>query len=129
MQAAAKIAIQLCRESNTYLVIDADGLYLIQSNPELIRGYHRAVLTPNVVEFGRLCDSLGINSKGDPTRLASQVSQALGGVTILQKSDSDRIAAREEVLVNDEQGSVRRCGGETLIFILSRLLFTPRASF
>lgn len=58
MQLAARIAIKLAREKLIYLVIDADGLWLIQSEPEVIKGYSRAVLTPNVVEFKRLCDSV-----------------------------------------------------------------------
>lgn len=71
---AARIAIQIAKESQTYIVIDADGLYLIQDEPELVKGcvtnffardcrsrlcrYKRAILTPNVVEFGRLCKAL-----------------------------------------------------------------------
>lgn len=57
MQSAARIAIQLARQRSIYIVIDADGLYLVQAEPELVKGYRRAVLTPNVVEFKRLCDS------------------------------------------------------------------------
>jgi hypothetical protein len=56
MQEAARIAIQLARARNLYIVIDADGLYVIQDEPALVRGYRKAVLTPNVVEFKRLCD-------------------------------------------------------------------------
>lgn len=41
-----------------YVVIDADGLYLVQNEPEVVRGNAKAVLTPNVVEFKRLCESL-----------------------------------------------------------------------
>lgn len=41
-----------------YIVIDADGLFLVGTDPSVIKGYKRAVLTPNVVEFGRLCDSM-----------------------------------------------------------------------
>lgn len=35
------------------LVFDADGLWLVNKEPGLVRGYGRAVLTPNPVEFKR----------------------------------------------------------------------------
>lgn len=57
MQLAARVAIKLARENNVYIVVDADGLFLIQSDPSVVKGYKRAVLTPNVVEFGRLVEA------------------------------------------------------------------------
>ena len=58
MQQAARIAISLARQRQVYLVIDADGLFLVQNDPSTIKGYQRCVLTPNVVEFQRMCDSV-----------------------------------------------------------------------
>jgi len=58
MQAFARIAIQLAREAGLYLVLDADALLLIQNDAELIRGYRKAVVTPNIAEFARLCQAL-----------------------------------------------------------------------
>lgn len=58
MQLAARVAIRLAREKDVYVVIDADGLWLVQSDPEVVKGYKKAVLTPNVVEFKRLCDAV-----------------------------------------------------------------------
>ncbi|GAA6064742.1 hypothetical protein JCM10212_005321, partial [Sporobolomyces blumeae] len=57
MQLAARTAIRLARENNLYIVIDADGLFLVQTDPSVVKGYERAVLTPNVVEFGRLAEA------------------------------------------------------------------------
>lgn len=57
MQLSARIALRLARENQLYVVIDADGLFLVQNDPSVVRGYERAVLTPNVVEFGRLVES------------------------------------------------------------------------
>ena len=37
------------------VVVDADGLFLVQQHPEVIRGYKNAILTPNNIEFKRLC--------------------------------------------------------------------------
>lgn len=57
MQLSARIALRLARENQLYVVIDADGLFLVQNDPSVVKGYERAVLTPNVVEFGRLVES------------------------------------------------------------------------
>lgn len=57
MQLSARIALRLARENQLYVVIDADGLFLVQNDPSVVKGYARAVLTPNVVEFGRLVES------------------------------------------------------------------------
>jgi ATP-dependent NAD(P)H-hydrate dehydratase len=35
-------------------VIDADGLWLVAQQPEVVRGNRRVVLTPNLVEFARI---------------------------------------------------------------------------
>ena len=41
-----------------FLVMDADVLLLVGNDPSLIKGYRRAVLTPNVVEFRRLSEQV-----------------------------------------------------------------------
>jgi ATP-dependent NAD(P)H-hydrate dehydratase len=58
MQVAARTAIEIARKQKMYIVIDADGLWLVQNEPDVIRGYDRVILTPNVMEFKRLCDTL-----------------------------------------------------------------------
>lgn len=58
MQNAAKMAISYAKKNDMYIVIDADGLFLVGNDPSVVKGYKKCVLTPNVVEFGRLCDSM-----------------------------------------------------------------------
>lgn len=58
MQLAAKVALRLARQAGLYVVIDADGLWLVQNEPDVVKGYKRCILTPNVVEFQRLCDAV-----------------------------------------------------------------------
>jgi ATP-dependent NAD(P)H-hydrate dehydratase len=58
MLEAARHAIQEAKKRNMPIVIDADGLYLIQHQPDVIHGYTKAVLTPNIAEFKRLCQAL-----------------------------------------------------------------------
>lgn len=57
-QSIGRLALETAKAQEKYVVIDADGLWLIQNEPHLVQGYKRAVLTPNVVEFKRLCDSM-----------------------------------------------------------------------
>lgn len=58
MQEYARLAIDLAKSQGMYLVLDADALWMVQKDPSVIRGYEKAVLTPNVSEFKRLADSL-----------------------------------------------------------------------
>ena len=40
-----------------------DGVYLITMNPDIIRDYKKAILTPNVVEYARLFETIVSTSK------------------------------------------------------------------
>ncbi|KAI0048114.1 Ribokinase-like protein [Auriscalpium vulgare] len=130
----ARLALEIAKEQGMFLVLDADGLFMVGQQLDLINGYRRAVLTPNVVEFKRLSEQAGIDPKTAPEKRASSVSHALGGVTILQKGASDiissntegassvaaheasKISAEEkeqnEVVVVDTPGGLKRCGGQ-----------------
>lgn len=111
MQKFARVAIEAAREANLYLVIDADGLWLVQNAPETVRGYSRVVLTPNVVEFGRLCDQLQVDRR-DPEQAAQRLCDALGGPTIVEKGSVDRIVSPAGAVVCDVEGGLKRCGGQ-----------------
>ena len=41
-----------------FVVLDADALWMVGQDLSLIRGYRRAILTPNVVEFKRLSEKV-----------------------------------------------------------------------
>ena len=58
MQTFAKVALNIAKERGMYVVLDADGLYMVGQDISLIQGYRRAVLTPNVVEFKRLSENV-----------------------------------------------------------------------
>lgn len=135
MQNYARMALGLAREQGMFLVLDADALFLVGQDISLIKGYRRAVVTPNVVEFKRLSQQIGIDPKAPPGELAGLVSKELGGVTVLQKGASDIISvdttgdnadlaasklkgedgskenAKETVEV-DVEGGLKRCGGQ-----------------
>ncbi|CAG8542216.1 101_t:CDS:2 [Funneliformis caledonium] len=113
MLECAKGIITKVKEKNLPLVIDADGLFLIQNHPEIIKDYHKAILTPNVVEFKRLCDRMNVNPEGDNTdNMIKSLGQAFGGVTIVQKGQNDFISDGNEVFKVDEKGGLKRCGGQ-----------------
>lgn len=41
-----------------FIVLDADALLLVGNDHSIVKGYRRAVLTPNVVEFKRLSEQV-----------------------------------------------------------------------
>ena len=100
MQDTVAAVITAAREKDMPLVLDADALWLIQSQPDLVRGYKECVLTPNVVEFGRLAKAIGI----DPDELpdsgeggCKKLAAALGGVCIVRKGAVDWISGWRKV--------------------------------
>jgi len=135
MQEFAKLAISLAKEKCMFLVLDADALWLVGQDVSIIKGYRRAILTPNVVEFSRLIGQVGINPDAPSKERANLMSQALGGVTILEKGKQDLVAvnttskeggveaggqgeagkekeAVKEVVEVDVEGGMKRCGGQ-----------------
>ena len=107
------IVIDKCKVNNIPIVIDADGLWHLTNNPNVIKGYKKAVLTPNAMEFSRLVHS--VLKKGavpptvhpDPT-MVLEVSQALGGVTIVHKGSEDMISNGKHTENVTEDGCPRR---------------------
>lgn len=129
--------IKEARSRSIPFVLDADGLLVVTEDPSLIKGYKECILTPNVVEFGRLAKALGIDipsqadigkDGGDKTSKESdacqQLSNALGGVTILQKGPHDVISNGTTSIINDIKGGLKRSGGQgdTLTGSLGTLL-------
>ncbi|KAF6841429.1 ATP-dependent (S)-NAD(P)H-hydrate dehydratase [Colletotrichum plurivorum] len=123
MQDTVARVIRAARERSIPLVLDADALQLVQKDPGLVRGYALAVLTPNVVEFSRLCKSLGIDETkakegasggGDEKETAKveALARALDGVTVVQKGAKDFITNGEDTLIVDLEGGLKRSGGQ-----------------
>lgn len=106
---AVKEVILRCREHELPLVIDADGLWLIQHSPEILQGYGNAVITPNVAEYGRLAAAVMGNSAASP----QEVCDKMAGPILLQKGPVDRIFSpgKTTPLECAEPGAPRRPGG------------------
>ncbi|KAJ9195462.1 hypothetical protein DTO166G4_6249 [Paecilomyces variotii] len=124
-----KVVSEIMKEARTRsipFVLDADALLLVTENPELVKGYKECILTPNVVEFGRLAKALGIDlpnqaqikagSEEEQTSKQSEacekLSNALGGVTIIQKGAHDVISNGVTSLISDLPGGLKRSGGQ-----------------
>jgi ATP-dependent NAD(P)H-hydrate dehydratase len=135
MQETCARVITEARRRNIAFVLDADGLYLVQTRPELIHGYKECILTPNVVEFARLAKSQNLaptsSSEGeeDQKDACAALARALGGVTILQKGPYDTISNGTTTLLSAGPGGLKRSGGQgdTLTGCLATLLAWRKA--
>ena len=107
--AFAREILAFARKENLPAVVDADGLYLVSLDPDVVRGNANAVLTPNAAELGRLTRSVLGESEAraltDPRpgdteedggvpsaareRIACRLSEALRGAAILSKGSVD----------------------------------------
>lgn len=130
--------IKAARSKSIPFVLDADGLLIVTEDPNLVKGYTECILTPNVVEFGRLAKALGIkvpsqtdiaqeegnNKTSKETQACEELSKALGGVTIIQKGPHDVISNGVTSIISDIQGGLKRSGGQgdTLTGSLGTLL-------
>lgn len=111
-QVAAIIKAARSRDPPLPMVLDADCLFLIQEQPDLIRGYKDCILTPNVVEFARLAKAIHANIKSGEANECEKLAEALGGVCIIQKGREDVISNGHGTTTCDFQGGLKRSGGQ-----------------
>lgn len=124
------------------MVFDADAILLVQENPDLVRGYKECILTPNIVEFKRLAKALGVDisvkgskgkseeeTRGGESEACERLSNALGGVMIIQKGLHDVISNGVTAVISDVPGGKKRSGGQgdTLTGSLGTLLAWRKA--
>ncbi|KAJ4296168.1 hypothetical protein N0V88_004872 [Collariella sp. IMI 366227] len=76
MQDTVTLVVRAARERGMPMVLDADALLLVQKDPGLVKGYKLAVLTPNVVEFGRLVKAVGVEGE---VKAAGEGGKGRGG--------------------------------------------------
>ncbi|KAI0538214.1 H-hydrate dehydratase [Xylaria digitata] len=118
MQKTCAHVLAAARERGISVVLDADALAIVTKTPELVYGWREVVLTPNVVEFGRLwegvfpgCGQMDGEETSESARVET-LSKVLGGVTIVQKGGKDLISNGETMLVVDVKGGLKRSGGQ-----------------
>ncbi|KAG5638145.1 hypothetical protein H0H81_001664 [Sphagnurus paluster] len=135
MENFARLALSLARSRGMFVVLDADALWMAGKDLSMIKGYRRAVVTPNVVEFKRLSEQAGVDPNTPAKQKAGLVSKALGGVTVLEKGAKDIISIDttgevadlresrlegvdgdkekiQETIEVDVEGGLKRCGGQ-----------------
>lgn len=54
----AKTALNLAKENGMYVLLDADALWMLGQDLGILKGYRRAIITPNVMEFKRLSEAV-----------------------------------------------------------------------
>ena len=110
------------RERKIPFVVDADALLLVVDDPACVRGYKSCVLTPNVVEFARLCKGVGVGEQ-EGAEGCRVLARELG-CTVLRKGEVDWISDGEEVRGVEVKGGRKRSGGQgdTLTGVLATLL-------
>jgi ATP-dependent NAD(P)H-hydrate dehydratase len=92
------------------IVIDADGLWMVTMNPEILSKRCRnqkstIVLTPNAIEYARLASALHASSP-------DEVQERLGGPVIVCKGKEDAIIGVDGCRMTcNEEGSLSRVGG------------------
>ncbi|KAG7399670.1 hypothetical protein PHYBOEH_008313 [Phytophthora boehmeriae] len=116
VQEITRQVIARAKEANLPLVLDGDALYLVSIEPEVVKGYKNAILTPNAMEYARLCATTRLLPSVDVAQAAqippAQLSEALGFPVIIQKGSGDTFSDGKITVTNDEFGSPRRCGGQ-----------------
>ena len=106
------------RSRDIPLVIDADGLFLIKENPELVIGYSKVILTPNAPELQRLLTKLEIEVEDDMHRsrerreLVKELAKKMRGPLLVSKGGHDIISDGQSVYLCTTKGSPRRAGGQ-----------------
>jgi ATP-dependent NAD(P)H-hydrate dehydratase len=113
----ASDTLRMARESTLPVVVDADGLAAVAQDPDSVRGYARAVLTPNLVECRRLLAALSPESTAadpsSPQSDAATLASLLDGVVVLRKGPVDMISSGSQICHSvSSWGSPRRCGGQ-----------------
>ena len=53
--------LKIMRQKQMHMVLDADALYIVTHDLDLVKGYPNAILTPNKAEFGRLAKQLNVD--------------------------------------------------------------------
>lgn len=108
--------INIVKELGIPMVIDADGLFFINSNHHIIHNCTNVILTPNAIEFSRLYKAVmgvtvDLTTSVKPEDVAA-LAKKLGHVTILHKAEKDIITNGVDINICEKMGSPRRCGGQ-----------------
>eukprot|EP00092_Neocalanus_flemingeri_P012609 GFUD01013590.1.p1 GENE.GFUD01013590.1~~GFUD01013590.1.p1 ORF type:complete len:374 (+),score=61.88 GFUD01013590.1:240-1361(+) len=126
MLARISIILEKIKQLKLPIVIDGDGLWHVMVSPGILRGYTRAVITPNAEEFTQLVECILnreiVQSVCPDVDTLEDLSRALGNLTIILKGAHDMISDGKFTEHCHAGGSPRRCGSQG--DILSGMLAT-----
>lgn len=110
------LILEKVKAANLPIVIDADGLWHLTTNPTILKGYTKAVITPNAVEFSRLVRVV-LHREVMPSicpdqKTVEELAEALGHLTVLHKGAHDVISNGHHTENCHASGCPRRCGGQ-----------------
>lgn len=115
---AIKAICVKAKEKALPLVLDADALYMLSlsaGNLDIIKGYDKCLITPNKMEFDRLlrASQLTISEEASAAVKVAALAEFLNGPTVLLKGAHDLVCQDGHTVYElEEQGSLRRCGGQ-----------------
>ena len=113
LQDTCKRVLAAARARGLPVVLDADALQIVNAEPGVVKGWTEAVLTPNVVEFGRLAKAVGVELEGkDEREECRAVAAALDGACLVRKGAVDYVSDGRRTWACDLQGSRKRSGGQ-----------------
>lgn len=118
MKAVAGI-IRAARDQNLYMILDADILYML-SLPEyrnILQGYDKVILTPNIVEYKRLFgDSSTSTNTNTSTSVTTTTTTDTGGGAASDVSDaSDASFASAVIVVKGKHDAIYRHGVQVIV--------------
>jgi ATP-dependent NAD(P)H-hydrate dehydratase len=99
--------IRAARDQNLYMILDADALYMLslEEYRNLLQGYDKVILTPNIVEYQHLFGD-------DSTSETGGGGESFASAVIVVKGKHDEIYRRgAQVMVCEEEGGLKRSGG------------------
>ncbi|KAJ0396923.1 hypothetical protein P43SY_000982 [Pythium insidiosum] len=144
VQAATTQLIQRAKDAQLAIVLDGDALYFASLDPSLVQGYDRIILTPNAMEYARLCAAVKLIDSPEPAQAASicpkDLSNALGSPVIVRKGRNDVLsdgqifviimAVNEELISENEKELLAFANGQSTEIspVLTRVLDEMRAT-
>ncbi|KAI8473460.1 MAG: Ribokinase-like protein [Monoraphidium minutum] len=112
----ARIIMKEARAARLPLLVDGSGLNIVAQDPDLVRGYDRCILTPNLPEFGRLAAGVGLQLDGaigpQWQDQAGDLAAAFDGPVVLSKGPVDAMTNTVIWAECEDSSSKRRAGGQ-----------------
>jgi ATP-dependent NAD(P)H-hydrate dehydratase len=98
LAAVAAIVRHVVGMNTSYLVLDADALFLLAEDKSIVKNSPKVVLTPNANEYKRLFPE-------------GTVTEELSNCIVVRKGQYDEIYHAHSLLVCSEEGGQKRSGG------------------